>query len=267
MSEFPSSLFRLLAAARECKHSARYNWDNRLRPEASCVLQLTLEGCCRFELAGEAYRVDPGQAFLFVTPEDSSYRYIPQGDEVYALAFVAFTGASARSTWLDLRRRTGPVVNLSRGGDTETRLLDLADRFSRNRFADPFEASTAVYAMITSLARETQNPIEGSDPIERARRILINRHRTDLNIKMLAHEMGLSREHLTRIFRERFQTTPAAFLRQLRLETARELLRRSSLPLDEVARLAGLRDANILCRLVRKENGCTPSDLRRSPRA
>ena len=68
---------------------------------------------------------------------------------------------------------------------------------------------------------------------------------------------------MSKIFRETYGTTIIAYLEQLRITKAKNLLRFSDMTVDEIAYRVGLKDANYFSRLFKKVEGMTPSQYRR----
>lgn len=77
----------------------------------------------------------------------------------------------------------------------------------------------------------------------------------------LADVAGLSRYHFSRVFREEIGQTPWAFVRDTRIERAKELLREGRTP-AEAAHEAGFFDQSHLTRVLRRFDGRTPGELR-----
>lgn len=76
--------------------------------------------------------------------------------------------------------------------------------------------------------------------------------------------MSISRLHA--LFRSELDTTPAAWLSELRLGWVRQQLATSSAPIAELALLAGYSDQNALTRAMRRTVGQTPGAYRRQVR-
>ncbi|WNW11603.1 AraC family transcriptional regulator [Pseudomonas sp. DTU_2021_1001937_2_SI_NGA_ILE_001] len=74
--------------------------------------------------------------------------------------------------------------------------------------------------------------------------------------------LGLSQLHLR--FRERFATSPQAWLASVRLQRARQWLTESDLPIAEIALRSGYSDQAALTRAMSRVEGVTPAALRRS---
>jgi transcriptional regulator GlxA family with amidase domain len=85
----------------------------------------------------------------------------------------------------------------------------------------------------------------------------------DLTVARLAERAGMSERHLARVFRSECGTTPADYVEDLRLEAAKQLLERSDLTVEAIARRVGLSGAAVLHRLFQRRLGVTPSTYRR----
>ncbi|CAG4917906.1 HTH-type transcriptional activator RhaR [Paraburkholderia saeva] len=87
-----------------------------------------------------------------------------------------------------------------------------------------------------------------------------------LTLGDLADVACLSEFHLARMFRTSFGLPPAAWIAQQRLDRARELLRTTALPLDQVALQSGYANSSHLSHRFRAALGATPTAYRRTMR-
>jgi transcriptional regulator GlxA family with amidase domain len=83
-----------------------------------------------------------------------------------------------------------------------------------------------------------------------------------LTVTELAGAAGVSAAHLTRLFRQGTGTTPAAFLRALRMARARLLLERTNLSVAEVMAQVGIADRSHFGRDFQRAHGVAPSAVR-----
>lgn len=74
----------------------------------------------------------------------------------------------------------------------------------------------------------------------------------------LLKNSGLSRRNFFRRWNELFTATPAASIRNLKLEYARNLLAESDIPIWELAKLLHFSNANYFCMLFKKQYGISP---------
>lgn len=83
-----------------------------------------------------------------------------------------------------------------------------------------------------------------------------------VHISDMAIQFGLSVRSLNRRFKSATNTTPVQFLQALRLEQAKELLKRSNLVIAEIADTVGYQDSSYFTELFKKSNSMTPNEYR-----
>jgi transcriptional regulator GlxA family with amidase domain len=84
----------------------------------------------------------------------------------------------------------------------------------------------------------------------------------DLSVTALAQRAGMSARHFARVFRDEVSRTPASFVEELRVESARRLLETTDLTVAAVAAAVGLRQAETLHRAFHRRVGTTPDRYR-----
>jgi transcriptional regulator GlxA family with amidase domain len=84
-----------------------------------------------------------------------------------------------------------------------------------------------------------------------------------LTVQRLARHASMSARTFNRRFREETGQSPGVWVRNRRVDRARELLESRDLPVDEVARLAGLGSGGNLRHHLRRGVGMSPSSYRK----
>lgn len=83
-----------------------------------------------------------------------------------------------------------------------------------------------------------------------------------LSVEGLANEVAMSARHFARVFRREFGATPAKYIEQVRIETARRLLEASGVSVEEVALRCGYKQAENMRRSFLRTLRVTPSAYR-----
>lgn len=96
--------------------------------------------------------------------------------------------------------------------------------------------------------------------------VLDNFTSPDLSLGDLAAALGISAAQLSRRFRAARGVTPVAYLRNVRLQKARELLTETDDTLQAIAEQSGYRSAFYLSRVFSAHTGQSPSEYRRTSR-
>ena len=76
-------------------------------------------------------------------------------------------------------------------------------------------------------------------PIARAQSWVLDHPEANLSLAALARHVAMSPRNFSRVFRDEAGLSPAAYVEQVRMDTARRLLEETSLSLDQVARQSG----------------------------
>jgi transcriptional regulator GlxA family with amidase domain len=85
----------------------------------------------------------------------------------------------------------------------------------------------------------------------------------DLSVESLAARAHLSARQFTRRFREAFDTTPARYMRALRLDAARTALSQPGSHIARVARHCGFEDVEVFRRAFERQYRTSPREYRR----
>lgn len=85
-----------------------------------------------------------------------------------------------------------------------------------------------------------------------------------LSREEIAAKSNISVRHLNRIFQSFYQTTPFAYLQQLRLEHACRMLKTTNLPISEISYESGFNDSNYFTRQFTKVFGTSPKKYRKN---
>ncbi len=85
----------------------------------------------------------------------------------------------------------------------------------------------------------------------------------DLRVETLARRVGMSPRNFARQFQRDLRMTPAAYVRHVRLNRAKDLLSQGIASVDEVAAQSGFKSRQILRRLFQEAFQTTPSEYRR----
>ena len=110
----------------------------------------------------------------------------------------------------------------------------------------------------TSLAFQASSRV----PIRELPVFILENLAEPLGVEVLAARASMSVRNFSRIFREEFGATPAAFVGKLRVETAERLVHESNRSLDEIAEVCGLGSVDAMRRAFVKHFGATAAAMR-----
>ena len=101
------------------------------------------------------------------------------------------------------------------------------------------------------------------EKIRRALSVIRQRSAEPLSLGEVAEETGLSRERLSRLFREAMGITFSDYLTQVRLNHARQSLRSTDLPVTRIAFASGFQSISQFNRRFRSSEGVSPGAYRK----
>ena len=138
------------------------------------------------------------------------------------------------------------------------------------QYADSEIAASCAKALLIDTGQSVQAPYQSlsnrensQDPLTaRAQLWLKAQLHTQVKMPVLAREMNVSQRTLIRKFKAEFDCSPLAYLQNLRIETAKQLLEGSSLSLADIIEQVGYADASSFARLFQKRQGITPAMYR-----
>ena len=123
--------------------------------------------------------------------------------------------------------------------------------------------SVLIYSLLCELS-QADSAVSPLSPLVGAAVAAIRQNYAGLyGVEELSQQLGVSKEHLVRVFHRQMGQTPGQYLTAVRLEAARQLLLRREYTLEVVASLCGFSGANYFCRVFKKEMGMSPQTYRR----
>jgi AraC-like DNA-binding protein len=94
------------------------------------------------------------------------------------------------------------------------------------------------------------------------RKLILDDLRRDWKVDDLAQAIDVSPAHLQKLFKTETGIPPIQFIKQIRLEKARELLETTFLRVQQIAFQVGINDQSYFDREFKKKYGVTPNQYR-----
>jgi transcriptional regulator GlxA family with amidase domain len=149
------------------------------------------------------------------------------------------------------------------------RLLDDVRRAMARSRAD---TRAAALRLVCLLDRQAAQPVESRGGLAPWQARKIQRHITDhliepLRVQELAEQVSLSASYFHHAFKETFGTSPHAYIRKIRIESAKSMMLSTNEPLSQIAVACGFADQPHLCKIFRRALKESPAAWRRRNRA
>ncbi|HWA27510.1 MAG TPA: AraC family transcriptional regulator [Lacunisphaera sp.] len=212
------------------------------------------------------------ERMLWIFAPECAHAWHDDGHHTYHRLALHFSGVPHPLDEI-VRQNGGWLARPLKPADI-TRLLEIAGQLEQH-FCHPIGASPLHFQrglMDLSLLLLESHPraIEpmaltdvASFRVERALSWYTEHLASNPSVKEVAEIIHVSPSHLRRLFAEVRQASPKELFRRVRLEKAQDLMGRTNLPLDEIARLCGYTSASHFCRDYKAVHHFTPSTWRR----
>lgn len=99
--------------------------------------------------------------------------------------------------------------------------------------------------------------------IKRAKNIFDVDYNKQVNLSNVSRQLGISKNHLIRIFKKYTGTTPVQYIARIRIDEAEKLLSEGDKSIIEVAYEAGFKSLSNFYKCFKEHTGCTPNKHRR----
>lgn len=211
------------------------------------VLHYVTQGRGTYLCNDQAYPVSSGDIFLSYRGYSTSY--VAHEEDPFTYIWVSFSCAEPFSSLL-----RGDVLAAPWAQSYFTQMLKCQD----SAVAE-WAICSQLYGFFNELAgRIAGEPHRQEDYVNRAISYIHANYPEDLRIHSIAQDLGLSRNHFSRLFKARVGQSPQAYLVAYRMEQAARLLARGELTQKEVAYRVGYPDVYTFSRMFRRTYGMPP---------
>lgn len=266
---FPARAFHLHSMLINCGHQSvsadAYSFDGMKRGRKEMFIwQYTLAGCGRLRVENKEYKIDQGKAMFLMVPEKHCYYFLPE-DGYWEFVFVTLNGAELIRLWRELRKITGPVVQISAGSQCVLKAAEIYRLCCDGKLDTPYIASAAAYDFTMCALQDLNKSAGGENRPEFVARVAdycMEHVGEDITIQDLAAISGYSRYHFSRMFHKYQGTSPMAFIANLKMRLAVRLLQTEPLSIKEIAEKCGFADVSYFCKVFRQAHGVSPARFR-----
>ncbi|MQM27397.1 AraC family transcriptional regulator [Glycomyces albidus] len=208
------------------------------------------------EVGGTVHEIRPGHVSLIPAGTEVRYRYRGPSEHLYIHARLTDRGESHPVPVMQDAGAAAPVL-----AAMMRQAITAAPQSPARRNAEIW----TVLWRLTALRPDTGGDAGDHPAVAAALAYIEGRLPKPITVPDVAAAVGVSHNHLTRLFRAETGTTVVAHIRRRRLERAAHLLRESTLSIPAVAASVGIPDLQAFNKACRRELGASPRALR-SPR-
>ena len=234
---------------------------------ADWLLVYTEKGRAYFRFPGGEYIAGPGDLILVgpTTPHDYG---VEKSHGYWKNTWIHFLPRPECLPWLQWPERAPGLMSLSLPSSLRRSILKELDFLGESmKGRGPREEELAANALervllLCDSVNPRHNENKGDQRIRKAVDILSRRYHESFSLDELAKSCGLSRSRLAELFQRETGTTPMKFLENARLHRAGELLKHTSLSLEEIAEQVGFSNSFYLSLRFKKFSRLNPRAYR-----
>lgn len=247
---------------------------SRRKNLSSYLFFMVLAGEGVLEYEGERHALKQGDC-VFV---DCHKPYAHSCSEsLWRLKWVHFYGPNMGGIYGKYAERGARAVLRPEDGAAYEKLMDeIYAIASSNAYNKDMQICGKLTSLLTLLMEESYAVQSGADKgavrqrsaakrqnLQAVKEYLDAHYASKVTLDMLAERFYINKYYLTRIFKEQFGESVTEYLLQVRITRAKQQLRFTDKPIDEIAHECGMQDANYFSRMFKKVEGATPGEYRR----
>lgn len=205
---------------------------------------------------GVTYPFHSGCVSLIPPKCEVEWHFPPHASHYYA-HFKCGTSTTRRGVQIPMIRLSGALPP-GLGNQFEELVLHF-------NTGERLRANVRLWDILFQFAHPGSSPVSGANLHPKLQIALaVIRNSTDQNpsVQRVASGMGVSRNHLTRLFQKEFQCGAKEYIRRERVGRALTLLEHSSLSIKSVALACGFFDLSHFNKTVRAKTGISPTQYR-----
>jgi len=131
-------------------------------------------------------------------------------------------------------------------------------------FADAAEALAADYRPCKRCRPDQAVFAPDRELVQKAKAILDTDYDKTVDLTEISRQLGVSPNHLARLFKSHMNLTPAQYITRLRIDKAAELLSGSGISILETAHATGFKSISSFYRHFKEQTGQPPNEYRKN---
>lgn len=215
----------------------------------------TISGAAEITYEGQKHLLHKGDLCMIDLNKKNIIKVLNNNHwEIY---FIHIIGGNIEEIFSVFKHNCGIIKH----GYEPTLLIDCVESLLKK--CNKYDAAILIYkTLIEALAQSSSSDYDNDD-INNAINFIYNFYRDDITVEDICGEVGFSKYHFIRKFKDIVGMPPKQFILELRLKKASELLVTSKLPLEEIAEKCGFKTTKNLYYSFKKIYGIGPKEYQK----
>ncbi|MBO4262733.1 MAG: AraC family transcriptional regulator [Clostridia bacterium] len=236
----------------------------RPRTQSFFTLHYVISGKGVLHYGDRVYDVGAGD--VFALPPEKEFCYYPNEEEPWEYVFIEFTGTLAAEYLSGVGFTSAQTVrHCENPSDLLLQFKTCINKAQSGVKITYFEAITLLMRFFqTSLDYESPLACGNNDVAAQAEEFIKTHYADpDLTVSKIASALHFSHSGLCRAFRARTGKTMIAYINELRMNYAEELLLKTDLPATKIAYMSGFSEYTYFLMSFKRSHGATASSFRK----
>lgn len=201
---------------------------------------------------------------VVIFPPKKEYGHIHPENEKLNYLWVHFTGSDVEKILKEYKIGIFPQVNkTTEKNHIQTRFQRLFDCFLINDELREKDLTASLDKLLIEIARAIRDRDVPRKSLSKALRYINDYYNTAIKIPDLAKMENMSMTGFNLSFKEKMGASPTKYIINLRMNTARELLEDSDLPIKQISVMCGYPDYHFFAKVFKENVGISPKNYRK----
>lgn len=233
----------------------------------SYLMLYSNSGTGELEYLDRRFTIAPNEGFLIDCRQPYSYRCLESSDNWQYMWFI-MNGNTFNAYYSQFAAVRKPTFKAAEGSELESFIRHLGNiAFHKDSPQNELLAGTAITNILTTLILKSSEPAVDKRSVPKYIEGIMERINTGytghISLDGLAAEFNVSKFHLSREFKKYTGYSPNEYLISVRINRAKELLRRTAYSVGEISQMTGCGDVNHFIQLFKSREKTTPAAYRR----
>ena len=224
-------------------------------------LMYLFQGSLDILVDGRQTVISPGELVIF-HPDTHLHYTLREGTPELIYYWVHFTGSGAEGLLRECGLEREAILGAGCTREVSESFERLFNSFIAHDSLFELDAAAQLIRLLVLIRRQLDGKTGDRRSYEKIRnslRYIHTHYSSPITVGMLAQLDHLSPSRYSAVFKECTGLSPQAFIVNLRLERAEELMIQTDLSLKQIARMAGYEDQLYFSRLFKEHRGMSPS--------
>ena len=195
---------------------------------------------------------------------DCEEQHFYQSENGTEFLYMHFDGSNSHDLCRYIIEQHGFLIQRDNNIMIRDLLQDMVDLYDRNEVETDFDSSMRIYRMLELFMKPTAQE-RANSPVDNVIQYIRANISQPITLEELADVANLSVYYFAHCFKEETGFAPLEYVINTRIERAKALLLRTTMPVSEIAYAVGYRSAGSLSNAFIKRVGISPGNYRLKP--